>query len=126
MLANDFQINGEIEMKIASVDRLKRKARESLSQLKAYHITEEERLYGLVREVINGFEGGGEEVERMGGEKGNSFEYVVLEGEEVRKVSLKLLKSLGYEAGSAEVHSLRTLLPANFHAYLDELQRRYL
>lgn len=60
MLANDFQINGEIEMKIASVDRLKRKARESLSQLKAYHITEEERLYGLVREVINGFEGGGD------------------------------------------------------------------
>lgn len=55
VLTNGFKINGEIEMKIAGVDQLKRKARESLSQLKAYHITEEERLYGLVREVINGF-----------------------------------------------------------------------
>ena len=42
-------------MKITSVDKLKKKAKESLSQLKAYHITEEERLFGLVREAINGF-----------------------------------------------------------------------
>jgi hypothetical protein len=93
---------------------------ETVKSLGQFRLREEGRLFQAVSALVDCYQGSQttplDDNNKL--ERSSSFEYLVLEGDRVRRASLKLLRTLGVSRDEVEQHSIRTLLPANFSTYL--------
>jgi len=85
------------------------------------------KLFTLVNGLINNYQVSNSDLQpSKKSEFNNNFEYIIMEGQCIHKMSLKLLRALEYEPSDLEGHSVRSLLPSNFHLYLHGVYEGFL